>query len=100
MSGDWFHQHFGVAKDGLRVLAWHGTEQSSGAQGGPPGRTDARLLGDRLSRAATRFRITWKIRRCARNMKKRWRATAWPRAWSRVFYEESGAAAADKIGGF
>jgi hypothetical protein len=22
MSGDWFHQHFGVSKGGLRLAAW------------------------------------------------------------------------------
>ena len=30
MSGDWFHQHFGISKDPLRVSAWHRPEQSSG----------------------------------------------------------------------
>ena len=30
MSGDWFHQHFGVSKEPLRLTAWHGTHNSFG----------------------------------------------------------------------
>jgi quercetin dioxygenase-like cupin family protein len=37
MSGDWFHQHFGVAKDGLRVLAWHGPNTHPALKAGNPG---------------------------------------------------------------
>jgi hypothetical protein len=37
MSGDWFHQHFGVAKDGLRVLAWHGPNNHPALKAGRPG---------------------------------------------------------------
>jgi hypothetical protein len=40
MSGDWFHQHFGVSKEPLRLTAWHGPNNSFGGfglLGGPPG---------------------------------------------------------------
>jgi quercetin dioxygenase-like cupin family protein len=37
MSGDWFHQHFGIAKDGLRVLAWHGPNNHPALKAGRPG---------------------------------------------------------------
>ncbi len=37
MSGDWFHQHFGVAKEGLRVLAWHGPNNHPALKAGRPG---------------------------------------------------------------
>jgi hypothetical protein len=30
MSGDWFHQHFGISKEPLRLTAWHGTHNSFG----------------------------------------------------------------------
>ena len=34
MSGDWFHQHFGISKDPLRLTAWHG-QQFTRAQARP-----------------------------------------------------------------
>jgi len=37
MSGDWFHQHFGIARDGLRVLAWHGPNNHPALKAGNPG---------------------------------------------------------------
>jgi len=37
MSGDWFHQHFGVAKEGLRVLAWIGPNNHPAFKAGNPG---------------------------------------------------------------
>lgn len=40
MSGDWFHQHFGVSKAPLRLTAWCGTNTSFGGHsvwGGRPG---------------------------------------------------------------
>ncbi len=37
MSGDWFHQHFGIAKEGLRVLAWHGPNNHPALKAGRPG---------------------------------------------------------------
>ena len=40
MSGDWFHQHFGVSKEPLRLTAWCGTNTSFGGHsvwGGRPG---------------------------------------------------------------
>ena len=30
MSGDWYHQHFGVSKEPLRLTAWHGPNNSFG----------------------------------------------------------------------
>jgi hypothetical protein len=37
MSGDWFHQHFGISKDGLRISAWHGPNNQRSRKPGLPG---------------------------------------------------------------
>ncbi|MDP2355038.1 MAG: cupin domain-containing protein [Beijerinckiaceae bacterium] len=37
MSGDWFHQHFGISKDPLRVSAWHGPNNQRARKAGVPG---------------------------------------------------------------
>jgi len=37
MSGDWYHQHFGIAREGLRVLAWHGPNNHPALKAGRPG---------------------------------------------------------------
>ena len=37
MSGDWFHQHFGVSKGGLRLMAWHGANNQRVNKAGVPG---------------------------------------------------------------
>jgi quercetin dioxygenase-like cupin family protein len=37
MSGEWFHQHFGVSKDPLRVTAWHGPNNQRSRRPGRPG---------------------------------------------------------------
>lgn len=37
MSGDWFHQHFGVSKDPLRLTAWFGPNNSRARKPGVPG---------------------------------------------------------------
>ena len=37
MSGDWFHQHFGVSKQPLRLMAWHGPNNQRARKAGRPG---------------------------------------------------------------
>lgn len=37
MSGDWFHQHFGVSKGPLRLSAWHGAYNQRANKPGIPG---------------------------------------------------------------
>ena len=37
MSGDWFHQHFGIGKEGLRITAWHGPNNQRSRKPGRPG---------------------------------------------------------------
>jgi hypothetical protein len=37
MSGDWFHQHFGVGSQGLRITAWHGPNNQRSRKPGRPG---------------------------------------------------------------
>jgi quercetin dioxygenase-like cupin family protein len=37
MAGDWFHQHFGVSKGGLRVSAWFGPNNQRARKPGVPG---------------------------------------------------------------
>jgi len=36
-SGDWFHQHFGVASDPLRLTAWFGPNNARARKPGRPG---------------------------------------------------------------
>jgi hypothetical protein len=37
VSGDWFHQHFGVSKDPLRITAWFGPNNARARKPGLPG---------------------------------------------------------------
>jgi tripartite-type tricarboxylate transporter receptor subunit TctC/quercetin dioxygenase-like cupin family protein len=37
MSGDWFHQHFGTGREGLRITAWHGPNNQRARKPGRPG---------------------------------------------------------------
>jgi mannose-6-phosphate isomerase-like protein (cupin superfamily) len=37
MSGDWFHQHFGISKEPLRLTAWFGANNARGRKPGVPG---------------------------------------------------------------
>lgn len=37
MSGDWFHQHFGISRDPLRLTAWFGANNSRSRKPGRPG---------------------------------------------------------------
>ena len=37
MSGDWFHQHFGISKDPLRLTAWFGPNNHDAMRPGVPG---------------------------------------------------------------
>ena len=37
MSGDWYHQHFGVSKEALRLTAWFGPNNHSALKAGVPG---------------------------------------------------------------
>lgn len=37
MSGDWFHQHFGIGSEPLRVSAWHGPNNQRSRKPGLPG---------------------------------------------------------------
>jgi hypothetical protein len=37
MSGDWFHQHFGIGTEPLRVSAWHGPNNQRSRKAGLPG---------------------------------------------------------------
>jgi len=39
MSGDWFHQHFGISKDALRLSAWFGVGNHPHRKPGRPGET-------------------------------------------------------------
>ena len=37
MAGDWYHQHFGIGKEGLRISAWHGPNNQRARKPGVPG---------------------------------------------------------------
>ena len=37
MSGDWYHQHFGISPGGLRLVAWHGPNNHPALKAGRPG---------------------------------------------------------------
>jgi quercetin dioxygenase-like cupin family protein len=43
MSGDWFHQHFGVSKEPLRMSAWIGPNNARGRRPGRPGEKEKDL---------------------------------------------------------
>jgi len=43
MSGDWFHQHFGISKEPLRLTAWFGPNNARGRKPGKPGETERDL---------------------------------------------------------
>ena len=47
MAGDWFHQHFGISKDPLRLTAWFGINNSRAREGGHPWRKDHGLWRNR-----------------------------------------------------
>ena len=40
MSGDWFHQHFGIGRQPLRMTAWFGPNNSNVDRPGRPGATE------------------------------------------------------------
>jgi quercetin dioxygenase-like cupin family protein len=54
MSGDWFHQHFGVSKEPLRLSAWMGPNNARGRKPGLPGakQLDAGAIDMRAGGAA------------------------------------------------
>ncbi len=54
MSGDWFHQHFGVAKEGLARARLARAEQSSGAEGRAARRSAEGHLGGRSGQGRRR----------------------------------------------
>lgn len=37
MSGEWFHQHFGIGNEPLRLTAWHGANSAQARKPGRPG---------------------------------------------------------------
>lgn len=41
MSGDWYHQHFGVSKEALRLTAWFGPNNHDAMRPGVPGKAMA-----------------------------------------------------------
>lgn len=43
MSGDWFHQHFGIGKEPLRMTAWFGPNNARGRRPGRPGEKEKDL---------------------------------------------------------
>jgi hypothetical protein len=47
MSGDWFHQHFGVSKEPLRLSAWFGVNSHPQRKPGRPGEELNRFRCDR-----------------------------------------------------
>ena len=58
MAGDWFHQHFGISKDPLRLTAWFGINNSARAQGRAcPARRSWTMARSTSTRAAAPSRI-------------------------------------------
>lgn len=100
MSGDWFHQHFGIAKDGLRVLAWHGPNNHPALKAGRPGEALRDIWAVDLDKGGAA--IPYHLEDPA--LRREYEATlAREGMASRMearFYQPGGAAAADKIGGF
>ena len=81
MSGDWFHQHFGISKGPLRLVAWHGpNNHPRAARPAVPARRWPTSGRSTSTRAATPSPITWRIRRSAREFEATLRAARASRA--------------------
>ena len=80
----WFHQHFGVGNDPLRLTAWFGPH-NPGRDAGAAGRKAHRLHGDRHQSGRHRDPVLdGRSVSSARNTKRRFARTACRAAWIRV----------------
>ena len=57
MSGDWFHQHFGISKEPLRITAWHGPNNQRARKPGAPGRAAHGFRRDRSQQGRQRHSL-------------------------------------------
>jgi len=100
MAGDWFHQHFGIGKDGLRVLAWHGPNNHPALKAGRPGEAMRDVWAVDLNKGGNAIPYHMEDLALRREYEDTLAREGLISRMEPRFYEESGAAEADKIGGF
>jgi hypothetical protein len=100
MSGDWFHQHFGVAKEGLRVLAWHGPNNHPALKAGRPGEALKDIWAVDLDKGGAAIPYHMEDPALRREYEATLAREGMASRMEPRFYQPSGAAEADAIGGF
>ena len=100
MSGDWFHQHFGMAQDGLRVLAWHGPNNHPALKAGRPGEQLKDIWAIDIDKGGNAVPYHMEDPALRREYEEMLAREGLMSRMEPRFYEASGAAAADGIGGF
>jgi hypothetical protein len=82
-GGDWFHAHFGVSKEPLRLIGWYGPNNHRKDRAGVPGEKDTDEGAIDVTEGGTAIPIGWRIPSCARNTRRRSSRKAWSRRWTR-----------------
>jgi len=100
MSGDWFHQHFGVAKEGLRVLAWHGPNNHPALKAGRPGEALKDIWAVDLDKGGAAIPYHLEDPALRREYEEVLARDGLVSRMEPRFYQPAGAAEADAIGGF
>ena len=100
MAGDWFHQHFGVAKDGLRVLAWHGPNNHPALKAGRPGEALKDIWAVDLNKGGNAIPYHMEDPALRREYESTLAREGLASRMEPRFYDAAGAAEADAIGGF
>jgi hypothetical protein len=71
MSGNWFHQHFGIGKQPWRMSAWFGPNNARGRRPGRPGEKKKTSERSTFGTAATPSLTTRRTPSSERNLKRR-----------------------------
>ena len=100
MSGDWFHQHFGIGEDGLRVLAWHGPNTHPAFKPGRPGEALADIWAVDLDKGGNAIPYHMEDPALRRDYEATLAREGLASRMEPRFYTREGAADAAKIGGF
>ncbi len=70
-GGDWFHAHFGISKDPLRLIGWYGPNNHRKDKPACPAKKTPTKALSTSPRAAPPFRTGSRTRSCARNTRRR-----------------------------
>ena len=100
MSGDWFHQHFGVSKDGLRISAWHGPNNQRSRKAGRPGEQLKDIWAIDVDKGGNAIPYHLEDPALRREYEETLKREGLVSRMEPRFYEPAGAASADRIGGF